>query len=316
MKRFEHERLVRIRTDLNLTQEAVADAVGVDVRTYRRYETGAVNDVDGCIVVRNASRRQLIARLCSELGVEEDELLVEIPERSEGTAQLLTQMQDNQAPDDAGKQSVHTAQAGDGQDSDTDTAANVTGRYYVYISDSKIAMLLGQSSSGKASEVSRFTDLDRVLAALQSQGNISTSDGGPYIRFTASMRWTLLPNPETPRFVFFGGHVDGQTVLLVGSSMHVIGVGGDGDGRQSCLGSSWLALDELLRLYPELEHAARNPPSRYERTQFDNPKIICQLIDALRGPAHLVESVAKVLFRTEQDGLRAVVASPLYVSIQ
>ena len=77
-----------------------------------------------------------------------------------------------------------------------------------------------------------------------------------------------------------------------------------------------MALDELLRLYPELESAARNPPSRYDRTQFDNPRIICQLVDALRGPAHFVESVAKVLFRTEHDGLRALVATPLYVSIQ
>ena len=316
MKRFDHERLVRVRTDLNLTQEAVAEAVGVDVRTYRRYETGEVNDIDGCFAVRNASRRQFIAGLCSELGVEEDELLVEIPDQTDGIAQIFAQAQDSQAQNDASKQSVHIARVGDGRASNTNTATNISGRYYIYVSDSKIAMLLGHALPWKTSGVSRFAGLDLVLSTLQSEGNISTCDGGPYIRFAASMRWTLLPNPETPRFVFFGGHVDGQIVLLVGSSVHVIGMEGDADGRQSCLGSSWLALDELLRLYPELESAARNPPSRYDRTQFDNPRIICQLVDALRGPAPLVESVAKVLFRTEKDGLRVLVATPLYVSIQ
>jgi len=85
--RFDHDRLVQIRTDLNLTQEAVAASVGVDVRTYRRYETGSVNDVRGCFLVRNASRRRFLSRLSRELGVEENELLVEIADNGDGTAQ-------------------------------------------------------------------------------------------------------------------------------------------------------------------------------------------------------------------------------------
>jgi formylglycine-generating enzyme required for sulfatase activity/transcriptional regulator with XRE-family HTH domain len=107
MKRFDHERLVRVRTDLNLTQEAVADAVGVDVRTYRRYETGVVNDVDGCFVVRNASRRRFLSKLCSELGVEEGELLVEIPEPSRDTAKSVSQAE-FVTPADTQEQSLHT----------------------------------------------------------------------------------------------------------------------------------------------------------------------------------------------------------------
>ncbi|MDC0669074.1 helix-turn-helix domain-containing protein [Nannocystis radixulma] len=78
MLRFNHELLARIRTELNLTQEAAAEAVGVDVRTYRRYESGAVNEAAEGFVVRNASRRRLLTQLCRELGIAEDELVVAI----------------------------------------------------------------------------------------------------------------------------------------------------------------------------------------------------------------------------------------------
>jgi transcriptional regulator with XRE-family HTH domain/tetratricopeptide (TPR) repeat protein len=76
--RFAHEALARARTELGLTQEQAASAVGVDVRTWRRYETGAVNVV-GAFSVRNASRARLLARIARELGVSERELLVPVP---------------------------------------------------------------------------------------------------------------------------------------------------------------------------------------------------------------------------------------------
>jgi tetratricopeptide (TPR) repeat protein len=73
--RFNHELLARVRTELNLTQEAAAAAVGVDVRTYRRYESGAVNEAAEGFVIRNASRRRLLVQLVRELGIAEDELV-------------------------------------------------------------------------------------------------------------------------------------------------------------------------------------------------------------------------------------------------
>lgn len=79
LPRFDHNLLARARTELGLTQEAAAAAVGVDVRTYRRYESGAVNDAHGNFEVRNASRRQLLACLCRELGLTEAELVVDPP---------------------------------------------------------------------------------------------------------------------------------------------------------------------------------------------------------------------------------------------
>ncbi len=78
-RRFAHEALARARTELGLTQEQAAAAVGVDVRTWRRYETGAVNE-GGAFAVRNASRATLLARIARELGLTEPELLVPVSE--------------------------------------------------------------------------------------------------------------------------------------------------------------------------------------------------------------------------------------------
>jgi len=71
---FNHELLVRARTELGLTQEEVARGAGVDVRTYRRYESGEVNQSGG-FGVRTPSRRRLLDSLCRELGLAEEELV-------------------------------------------------------------------------------------------------------------------------------------------------------------------------------------------------------------------------------------------------
>jgi len=71
--RFDHELLRRVRLELDLGQEELAAAIGVDVRTYRRYESGAVNE--GGFAVRRASQRKLLHDLCEHLGIEETELV-------------------------------------------------------------------------------------------------------------------------------------------------------------------------------------------------------------------------------------------------
>src|SRR5688572_20735462 len=68
---FNHELLLRVRLDLGLTQEQAAEGLGVDVRTYRRYETGAVNE-GGRFDVRHPTRRGLLRRLCQEFGVDDE----------------------------------------------------------------------------------------------------------------------------------------------------------------------------------------------------------------------------------------------------
>jgi len=72
---FDHEVLLRARLELGMTQEGLASAVGVDVRTYRRYESGEVNE--GGFVVRAPARRKLLEKLCDELGLALTDLVVE-----------------------------------------------------------------------------------------------------------------------------------------------------------------------------------------------------------------------------------------------
>lgn len=60
-----------------MTQDEAADALGVDVRTWRRYELGEVNDPTRGFEVRNASRRRLLDRIAKEFGLSEREILVE-----------------------------------------------------------------------------------------------------------------------------------------------------------------------------------------------------------------------------------------------
>ncbi|WP_437738077.1 helix-turn-helix domain-containing protein [Sorangium sp. So ce1335] len=74
--RFNHTLLQRARIELGLTQEQVAASIGVDVRTYRRYESGAVNDPRLGFSVRSPSRRRILERLGAELGIAEAELLI------------------------------------------------------------------------------------------------------------------------------------------------------------------------------------------------------------------------------------------------
>ena len=73
---FHHALLARARLDLGLTQDEAAAAAGIDVRTYRRYESGEVNDPALGFAVRHPSRRRILQRLAAELGLAEDELLV------------------------------------------------------------------------------------------------------------------------------------------------------------------------------------------------------------------------------------------------
>ncbi|WP_437493270.1 ATP-binding protein [Sorangium sp. So ce1014] len=73
---FNHALLLRARLELDLTQEQVAASIGVDVRTYRRYESGAVNDPRLGFSVRSPSRRRILERLGAELGLAEADLLV------------------------------------------------------------------------------------------------------------------------------------------------------------------------------------------------------------------------------------------------
>src|SRR6185503_5714674 len=86
MRVFNHALVLRARLDLGLSQEEVAAAVRTDVRTYRRYESGAVNDPRTGFSVRQPSRTRMLERLGAELGLSMEELLVDAGAVSDGAA--------------------------------------------------------------------------------------------------------------------------------------------------------------------------------------------------------------------------------------
>ena len=65
-EKFNSDALLEARLGLGLSQEETAATLGVDVRTYRRYESGEVNHQG--FAVRHPSRRRFVEKIIGELG--------------------------------------------------------------------------------------------------------------------------------------------------------------------------------------------------------------------------------------------------------
>jgi transcriptional regulator with XRE-family HTH domain len=137
MPRFHHELLRQLRLDLDLGQEEAAAALGVDVRTYRRYESGAVNE-GGPFAVRNASRRRLLRRMCEELGVAEESDWI-VPDKPSPAASVATGHALQRAPHFVGRADDLAALA-----------------RWVADPDARVLAVLGIGGAGKTALVERF----------------------------------------------------------------------------------------------------------------------------------------------------------------
>jgi hypothetical protein len=121
-------------------------------------------------------------------------------------------------------------------------------QYYVYISDAKVEMLLAQiekpsklhanvsgidyfdfaKPSGNKSDhgniARRIANLKEVVARLQIQKAVGSIQRNPeYIEGIATLSWGLMHSRGGGQAVFFVGYVQGELMLLVGSSYHLIG---------------------------------------------------------------------------------------------
>ena len=77
MRVFDHDRLRTARLDLAMTQDDAARALGIAPRTYRRYESGRVNDPKRGFRVRHADRQNIVLTMCAVFEVDESELIRE-----------------------------------------------------------------------------------------------------------------------------------------------------------------------------------------------------------------------------------------------
>lgn len=128
-------------------------------------------------------------------------------------------------------------------------------RYFVYVSDTKVDMLLAQISpdakkkvatelkidakilsASRKSEVevgaNRYERLDAVVRFLDAYGDVgSVDEPGEFFRGSLLMRWgpyadSFIPSGDEP-LVYFGGSTERTIVGLGGSAKHVVGSGGD-----------------------------------------------------------------------------------------
>ncbi|MGW1375159.1 DUF7019 family protein [Streptomyces sp. NPDC002446] len=219
-------------------------------------------------------------------------------------------------------------------------------RYYLYVSDTKVDMLLAQLDPGfdrksstewgvqlppfsarrtvERAPVRRFERLDHVVRHLDDFGDVGTVDEpGAFFRGHLAMQWGHLPSGESGSGhsgVFFTGRTERTTVGLGGSGVHVVGAGGAGAAEQSVALAGSVLPAVLAGLAAEGDGDANGPLGEAggEEAALATVRQACA---ALRGPAQTVEFLAKRLISgpspyPELDGGRGVLlGSPLYVAL-
>ncbi len=198
-------------------------------------------------------------------------------------------------------------------------------RYFVYISDAKVEMLLQQIKPDalrkRTSEVGvglkfltakrgaemlagaeRTARLEQVVRYLTDFGDLGTvDDPGQFFWGLLPLRWGPTVGADGFPMVYFGGRF-GQTVLgLGGSRAHVFGTPPGPEPQVPPMGRSMLP--SLLDGITQVDGA-------------EGPDAVRAATDALRGPEQKMEFIAKRLMDGPgPDGERVLLGSPLYVAL-
>jgi hypothetical protein len=209
----------------------------------------------------------------------------------------------------------------------------VSFRYYLYISDVKVDMLLSQIdpkwARKRVTELNlglkavgarhtvenagpdRFARLERVLRYLASHGDLgSVDEPGPYVRGVLPMQWGPVGDGDT---VYFGGRGERTIVGLGGSTGHVLSTApGETPTGHRLSGS---LMPTLLR---QLAATASE-----ETADPDALGTIVRANSSLRGPTQVLEFVAKRMLHGPcpypelypEGDMAVLLGSPLYVAV-
>lgn len=209
----------------------------------------------------------------------------------------------------------------------------VTFRYYVFISDSKVDMLLPQIDPGRSRAGKRTTELKVNLSVLSAKVTSDSSGGGDRIarlervvRYLADfgdlgtvdepgqffagimpMRWG--PFLETS-LVYFAGEQDDVVVGLGGSGKHVLGAPAESEkGSPGGSNTPWLL--KGLAADPEISELLG-----VGQDSDDNVLRAVTFAGAeMPGPEQNVEFIAKRLLHGRVDGKSVILGSPLYAAV-
>ncbi|MBW8795613.1 MAG: hypothetical protein JF597_19075 [Streptomyces sp.] len=213
----------------------------------------------------------------------------------------------------------------------------MTVRYYLYISDAKVDMLLSQidpafgrrstteaglsvklfsiKRSVEAPAPDRAAKLERVLRHLEESGQTgSVDEPGPYFRGTLPMQWGSLPGGNGGPLVYFGGRTDRTVLGLGGAGSHVIGASAP-QAQEFAPSSVPTLLTGLATAFAAdgVEIPAEQPSLAWVHTAGR----------LLRGPRQPVEFVARRLLAgpspypelDPRPDMRLLLGSPLYVAL-
>jgi hypothetical protein len=214
----------------------------------------------------------------------------------------------------------------------------VSFRYYLYVSDSKVDMLLAQMDpsftrkrttelslnltvlAGKhASEApaggERTARLQRVVRYLEEHGDLGTVDEpGQFFWGLMPLRWG--PFPTEPTLVYFGGETERTVVGLGGSGHHVLGASA---ATESAIPRSLTpSLLAGLRTDPQIGVLAEAIKQEDEARERDALAAVHRANEVMPGPHQNLEFVAKRLLHGPSpriDGLDVLLGTPLYVAL-
>lgn len=191
-------------------------------------------------------------------------------------------------------------------------------RYYHYISDTKVDMLLSQVDPAVAhDERNQVARLERVLRHLDDHDEVGTvAAPGRYFRGVLPMQWGPMATPSGKGLIYFGGRTDDTIVGLGGSAGQLVGANAAPD---QYFRNSLLPI--LLRGLAE----ADKPDVEPDAEQFDQADaralgLVRHANGRLRGPTENLEFVAKRLLHGPSPYVQfdrdvtVLLGSPLYVA--
>lgn len=221
-------------------------------------------------------------------------------------------------------------------------------RYYLYISDAKVDMLLTQIDSGfdrkrsvewsigakmfgakrtvEAAPSSRITRLERVVRHLDDFADVGSVDQpGQFFRGVLPVQWGNVPAEGGATLVFFGGRTEHTIVGLGGSSTHIVGAtaatpAGSTSPAEQGLTLAASVLPMLLSGLADDNQASDTRSAPAEGTEAALATVH-QACARLRGPIQNVEFLAKRLlwgpspYPELGDGRSVLLGSPLYVAL-
>ncbi|WP_410633186.1 DUF7019 family protein [Amycolatopsis sp. cmx-4-83] len=210
-------------------------------------------------------------------------------------------------------------------------------QYYLYVSDSKVDMLLAQMAPGfaqkRTTEVSvnlklfggkqareapaggeRTAKLQRVVRYLEEHGDLGTvEEPGQFFWGLLPMNWG--PFPAEPTLAYFGG-TTGRTVVGLGGSGHHI-LGGGAPAASGVPRSVMPSLLAGLRSDPGIGALTEAIKHEDDGAHKGALAAVQRANEAMPGPDQNLEFVAKRLLHGPSPtggGVDVLLGTPLYVA--